>query len=146
MKKIFFLLTLILSCLIVGAQSTTPRFGTKSNDDNTGRVLTYKYSHVNVSPGTATIYLKPNAWETIYQVDTLKHALTDSLSVSNAYLGDNVTFIFIADTLTAGRVVTFGNHMKCAGTLTVAKQKKATATFIFDGTIWTEKCRSVNTN
>ena len=40
MKKLFSLLFLIAIVAFANAQSTTPRFGTAKNDDNTGRVCT----------------------------------------------------------------------------------------------------------
>jgi hypothetical protein len=146
MKKII-LLSLILSIsLLVDAQSIVPRFGITANSDNTGRSLTYFFQSFTTTSNTAVLYQKPHGYETIYQIGTLKRALTDSLSITNSYVGDKVYFIFVADTLTAGRVVTFGNHTKSSGTLTVPRSKKATAVFIFDGTIWVELDRTLMAN
>lgn len=146
MKKLFSLLFLMAFTIAMVAQSTTPRFGTTSKDDNTGRVLTYAYKNVELAASQASAYQIPNAYFTTIRVQTLTHALTDSVAVTYAHLGDHIEFIFTADTLTAGRVVTFGNHLKSAGTLTVAKSKKATAVFVFDGTAWIEEDRTICTN
>ena len=155
MKKIASTLFLVaLFATNVNAQSTTPRWGSgPPTNDNTGRVLTYNVISVVTNTATAVAYQKPNAWKTVIHVGTLTHALTDSLSIANAYDGDEVTFVFSADTLTAGRVVTFGNHLYSAGTLTVPNSKSshsgtATATFIYDGqkSRYTEKSRTINTN
>lgn len=146
MKKIISLIALTLIVTFATAQSTTPRFGTTSANDNTGRVLTYGYINVNLSTAQASAYQIPNYYFTTIRVQTLTHALTDSVAVTYAHLGDHIEFVFTADTLTAGRVVTFGNHLKSAGTLTVAKSKKATAVFVFDGTAWIEEDRTICTN
>lgn len=148
MKKIFaILMGVMLITGAVQAQNVLPRWGGgPPQNDNTGRILTYAVVTVTTTTATAVSYQKPNAFETIIQVGTLQRALTDSLSVKNAYVGDRVTFVFTADTLTAGRVVTFGNNIKSAGTLTVAKSKKATASFQFDGVAWIERGRAICTN
>lgn len=152
MKKfvgILFVAALILCSVQKStAQSTTPRFGTSIYEDNTYRVLTLGYSSITTGTATAVLYQKPNSFHTIYQIGTLTHALTDSLSITNSYVGDEVTFIFNADA--TGRTVTFGNHIKSAGTLAVPSSSgasgEATATFVFDGVQWTEKGRAINTN
>ncbi len=152
MKKIIALLAIVAFTINVNAQSTSPRWGSGNpQNDNTGRILTYANLSVTTASTTTVAYQKPNAWKTVIKVGKLTRALTDSLSVSNAYLGDEVTFIFSADTLTAGRVVTFGNNIRSAGTLTVPNSKssrsgEATATFVFDRVYWTEKSRTINTN
>lgn len=148
MKKFLSILAALLIVSIVSAQSTSPRWGSgPPTNDNTGRVLTYSYGRTLItSSATAVLYQKPNAFVTILKIDSLRHALTDSLSITNAYVGDQVEFVFAADSLVAGRVVTFGNHIKSAGTLTVTKNKKATACFIFDGVAWVEIRRAIMTN
>lgn len=134
------------------AQSVLPRWGSGApQNDNTGRILTYSVLSTTTGTATAVAYQKPMTYGTIIKVGTLTHALTDSLSTAYSFLGDVVTFVFTADTLTAGRVVTFGNNIKSAGTLTVPNSKsshsgEATATFVFDGAKWTEVSRAINTN
>jgi hypothetical protein len=146
MKKLISILVIACIVVVVSAQTTTPRYTTPTSNDNTGRALNYKYAHTTTTNSTATLYQIPNAYYTLYKIDTLKHALTDSLGVTKSYCGDQVVFMFAADTLTAGRVVTFGTHIKCAGTLTVGKSKSATASFIFNGVQWIEQKRAINTN
>lgn len=149
MKKVLSLiviLSLFASC-VMAQSSTLPRWGAGApTQDNTGRILTYVYKSVVLTSAQASAYQIPSAYESIYKVASLTHALTDSLSIAYSWVGDQVVFVFTADTLTAGRVVTFGNHIKSAGTLTVAASKKATACFIFDGVAWIEKSRSIMTN
>jgi hypothetical protein len=148
MKKFLFIITCSLCVIFASAQSTLPRWGGgPPQNDNTGRVLTYELKTVTTTTATSTAVQKPNAFQTIIKVGTLQRALTDSLSIANAYVGDEAIFVFTADTLTAGRVVTFNsNSLKSAGTLTVPKSKKATASFIFDGTLWIEKSRALMAN
>ncbi len=152
MKNIIAFLFLALT-LTVSAQHTVPRFGTSANECYNGGCLQYKFQSVTTTTATSVSYQRPSAYYTLIKVGTLTHALTDSLSTASAYDGDIVDFIFYADTLTAGRVVTFGNNIKSAGTLTVPNSKsshsgRATARFIYDakGVYWTELSRTINTN
>jgi hypothetical protein len=132
MKK--FLLIGFLSILTIGltAQTTVPRFGIDKHNDNTGRVLTYGY----LTPTfTTTLKVTPNAYETIVATASLTGACTINATVTSCYAGDKLTFILQADTLTAGRVVTLGGNFvyKASGsTITVAANKRATISFIFD--------------
>lgn len=155
MKKILSISFLVaLFATNVNAQSTSPRWGSgPPSNDNTGRVLTYAVQSVPTVSTTAVKYQVVQSYNTVIHIGTLTHALTDSVSTAYSYDGDMLTFVFTADTLTAGRVVTFGNNLKSAGTLTVPNSKSshsgcATATFIFDGTNkrWTEIARAINTN
>ena len=144
--KNLFLSIAIFAVTLLSAQSTSPRWGGgPPTNDNTGRVLTYSFAKT-IANTSAVLYQQPNAFVTILKIDSLRHALTDSLSIKNAYVGDQVEFVFAADSLAAGRVVTFGSHIKSTGTLTVTKNKKATACFIFDGVAWVEIRRAIMTN
>jgi hypothetical protein len=147
MKKLFLILTLF-SGLFLTAQSTLPRWGAgPPQEDNTGRILPYVYGAVTTVSTTSLVSHLPNAWQTIYKIGTLTHALRDSLSTKKAYVGDKVIFVFTADTLTAGRVVTFGSgSVKSYSALTVPASKKATAQFIFDGAAWIEVSRTLMGN
>lgn len=153
MKKLFSILIIAISFLATNAiaQSTVPRFGITPNADNTYRTLTNGYASITTTTATAVLVQRPRHFNTIYKIGTLTHALTDSMYVTDAFVGDQVTIIFSADTLTAGRVVTFGNHISSAGTLTVPNSKsghsgEATVVFTFDGIRWTEKSRTITTN
>lgn len=105
MKKIIFLFAaLILSVAAANAQSTTPRFGTTKNSDNTGRVLTYKLTTATDAAGNDTITVTPNAWETIVRPSS---NITDSVNIkavlTNCQLGDYLT-VFISKGSGAGAV------------------------------------------
>ena len=152
MKKFLLIFSLLFATVLVSAQSTSPRWGSgPPSNDNTGRVLTYVAKTVTTTASQASAYQVVNAYQTIIKVGKLTHALTDSVSVAYSYFGDQIEFVFNADTLTAGRVVTFGNHLSNAGTLTVPNSKSshsgvATITFIFDGVAWREQSRTICTN
>lgn len=144
MKKFLSIIAIILITTVVNAQSVLPRWGGgPPTNDNTGRILTYSFGKtVITSSSTAILYHKPNAFQTFIITDSLRHAITDSSSINNAYAGDQLILRYSSDSLAAGRVVTFGNHMISAGTLTVDKNQKACITFIFDGVAWIETGRA----
>lgn len=137
MKKILCLIAVILIAAASFAQSTTPRFGTAKNQDNTGRVLTYAYVS-NAYAATSTI--KTNAYETHVKYATLTGAITLTANVTTASLGDRMILYFVADG--TNRVVTFSTGFAAnKSTLTVTASTKFTVTLIFDGVAWVETGR-----
>jgi hypothetical protein len=147
MKKLFSICLIFAATMLMTAQSTLPRWGSgPPTNDNTGRVLTYQYTQVTA--GTAAIeYLKnPRSFMNIWAIDSVRHIETDSAAIVNAYVGDELIIRYSCDSAAAGHIITFGNHLKGAGTLTITKNKKATICFIFDGVAWTEKSRTINTD
>jgi len=137
MKKLLFLVTLQIALAgSLFAQNSTPRFGSPPNGDNTGRTLPYAFK---VQTYAAALQQFPNAFETIYKIN-LTGALTDSIKVDNANIGDRVIIIFTGDTT---RVVTFTQRAHSTGTLSVANTKRAVIEFVFDGTYWLETNRSI---
>lgn len=142
MKKIVFLFSLIIMCAVAAnAQYTTPRFGTLPNDDNTGRVLTYKYLTLTDATGTDSVAIYPNAWQTNYRI-----ALTDSLTIKNptitkSYAGDNMRFIV---TGTSGAKLKFyGANFVTQGKVTLSTSGVAIVELLFNGTKWVECGRNV---
>lgn len=138
MKKLFSIISIVCLFAFVNT-ANAQRFGTGKNNDKTGRVMTYDYSAVSYA---AVLHHKPNASETFYKIGKLTGALTDSISIKNAKVCDKVVLMFECDTLTAGRVVTFGTNYVSAGTLTVDKNQKATISFVFDGVAFIETSRA----
>lgn len=135
-----FTISLFCSTFELDAQATVPRFGTTKNKDNTGRVLTYKYSTPTYR---ATDTIVANAYETIVKMGTLTGAQTIRATLTNCKVGDKLEIMFTCDTLTAGRVVTFSTgFVVSASTLTVDASQKATISFIFDGVAWIETARA----
>lgn len=131
MKKLILLALIGISALAASAQHTTARFSPPK--DNTGRSLSYKLLTPTYA---AVVYVQPSNYETIVLADTLTGTQTDSASVTGAWVGDRLTYIFQSDTASGGHVVTFGNHMVTSGTLTVDAEQKASIQFIFDGVAW----------
>jgi len=115
-----------------------PRFGITPNDDNTGRVITYSYYNPAYA---ATLLVAPNASCTSYVVQQLTGAATINSSTGNAMPLDKITFLFNADS--SNRVVTFGTGFSTSGTLTVTASKKASASFMYDGTSFVEVSRAI---
>lgn len=132
-KILIALSLLILSSAVLG-QYTTPRFGTAKNQDNTGRVLTYKFARPDYA---ATVALGPNAYETTYVFDTLTGALTLTSSVASSHAADKLSLVFVADG--TNRVVTFSTGFTSGGNITVNSGTKMTVNFVFNGIGWVQQ-------
>jgi hypothetical protein len=135
MKRIISILTVImLVAFTATAQTTTPRFGTTKNQDNTGRVLTYGYS----APAyAASIAIKPNAYETTVKFATLTGALTLTSTNTSCYAADKLSLIFVADG--TNRVVTFSTGFASGGNITVNSGTTMTVNFAFNGSGWVQQ-------
>jgi len=123
------------------AQHTTPRFGTSAGEDNTGRVLTYKFISATDAAGADSLYVAANAWQT-----TVRIALTDSFSlkqpgVSKCYAGDNL--VVVASGASGKKLKFVGSNWLSAGTATLSSVGRAIVTFIFDRAKWVEASRVV---
>lgn len=150
MKKILCLS--LLFCSLVAAtfaQSTTPRFGIPPGGDNTGGSVTYTTATVTLA---STDSIRPNSFNSFYKFATLTGAKALKIKTTSAKRWDRVTLYFTADTLTAGRVVTFtptsGGIVRewtttSGNTVTVKASKSVVMTFIFDGVTWAEETRSI---
>lgn len=141
MKNLFLTLVIIIGAFSVNAQSTSPRFGTAKNADNTGRVLNYKLVSVTDAAGADSVTIAPNAWETIYKVAALDSITFKSPTVTNSYYGDQIT---LQITGTSGDLVKFtGSNWVSAGTATLSSGLNAIITFRFNGAKWVEQSRVV---
>jgi hypothetical protein len=141
MKNLIALFAFIFTMSMVNAQSTSPRFGTAKNTDNTGRVLTFKLVSVTDAAGADSVTIAPNAWETIYKVAALDSLTFKSPTVTNSYYGDQIT---LQITGTSGDLVKFtGTNWVSAGTATLSSGLNAIITFRFNGTKWVEQSRVV---
>jgi hypothetical protein len=146
MKKVLQLILAIAFVLPAVAQHTTPRFGTVAGDDNTGRILTYRYATVTDAAGADTVKLAPRAWTTIIQ-----YTATDSLAFSvptltNSYVGDEIT-VLVTNSSGSGHLVKFvGSNWQVGSggaSLALTASKRANITFVFDGVTWVEQSRLV---
>ena len=139
MKKIFSIIVLLALTVTMQAQQAVARF--HNNHSTANIVLIDKAVTLN---NVDTI--RPVASETYYKFTAITHAKTLDATVSSARLWDRVVLEFTCDTLTAGRIVTFGSHFlttTSGATMTVKKNKKALICFYFDGEAWIEESRSV---
>lgn len=149
MKKILSIL-FVAATLFVGAQSTSPRYGTTNSKDNTGRVLTYAV--ITTTDATSatldTITFNPNAFATIFRPSA---NIADSVcykfsSTSQTYsLGDICTFMVSKGT-GAGKIK-FGGSVVILSTasaaIALAANKSCIIRFRFNGTKWIEETRMV---
>jgi hypothetical protein len=117
---------------------STFRFITGAAQDNTGRVATFHQDSVAYG---STIALKPTDYSTLAKVAQLTGAATVTAATTQSNIGDELKLLLSSDG--TNRVVTFGTGFSSSGTLTVTASKKATATFIFDGSTWVEVSRIV---
>lgn len=141
MKNLIILILLAFIGTTVSAQSTSPRFGTSSKDDNTGRVLTYAKISLTDAAGADSATLYTTNYSTVVAV-----ALTDSFTlksptVKKCYYSDRLTIIA---TGTSGKKLKFtGSNWIATGAATLSSGGKAVINFVFDGTKWVEEARVV---
>ena len=127
----------------VSAQQTVPRFGTKKNEDNTGRALNYKVAPtITDAVGVDSVVINPNAFETYYRVNLNNDTLTlRSPIVTNSYYGDKLIFQVVG---TNGRRLKFAPpNFLSAGAATLSTGAFATIVFVFNGVRWVEQSRVV---
>lgn len=141
MKNFILSIIAIFAFVLVNAQSTSPRFGTTPNADNTGRVLTYKYQSIVDASGADSISLYPSAFNTIVRV-----ALTDNYTfkqpnIRNSKAGDVIQIVASG---ASGTILKFsGSYFQTAGTATLSTGGRAVISLIFDGAKWVEASRVV---
>ena len=142
MKKLLFILALFAATISIQAQSTVPRFGTTTNQDNTSRSLTYSYQSITDATGADSAIIVPSAYQSIYAV-TLKDSLTLSQPViTNCYAGDRITIIASAPSGTPF-LKFYGTDWISQGKATLSTSLRAVIQFVFDGAKWVEVSRVV---
>jgi hypothetical protein len=140
MKKLIFILFSVCIFNAV-AQSTSPRFGTASNKDNTFRTLTNKLVTVTDASGADSVTLAPNGYNNIVVVNALDSLTFKSPTVTKCYLGDELTLVING---TSGDKVKFtGTNWVSAGTATLSSGLNAVIRFVFNGSKWIEASRVV---
>lgn len=134
--KNFLAILLVAFTIGASAQSTTSRFGTGRNNDNTGRVTTYNFVTTNDAAGNDTIFVTPNAWQTNIMPSA---AITDSvnikLNLTKCYLGDNLK-VYVSKGSGSGAIrfpSTYFINDATANRYTIAANKVAVFEFIFNG-------------
>ena len=140
MKKYFAILMFICIGMFASAQSTSPRFGTLKNQDNTGRVITYGY----VTPTyAASVTLVPKYYDTTVKLGQLTGNLTLTATVTNCYVGDKMEIILAADA--TDRTVTFSTGFTNGGTVLVSANTSICYNLTFNGVGWLHGSKSVFT-
>lgn len=138
MKKILFISLLAFS-LSASAQIATPRFGTATNQDNTGRKLTYGYQ----APAFASSYaIVCNKYETIVKMGQLTAAQTLTATVTNCYMGDKLEIIFNSDA--SSHIVTYSTGFVTAATKSIQANETVVEKFVFNGTGWVRVTNNYN--
>ena len=141
----------MVACLIAATtfgQYTTPRFGTAKNQDNTARVLTYKFISTADAAGADTVKFSPNAYTTISRPsaalrvsDSIQYSIT---STTTSYVGDKIECQFLAGAGTC-KVKFIGSNWKAGSgttTLSMSSGTRASISFVFDGVYWIEVSRT----
>lgn len=140
MKKLIFILFSVCIFNAV-AQSTSPRFGTTSNKDNTFRTLTNKLVTVTDAAGADSVTLEPTGFNNVINVSALDSLTFKSPTVTKCYLGDELTMVIVG---TSGDKIKFtGTNWVSAGTATLSSGLNAIIRFVFNGAKWVEASRVV---
>jgi hypothetical protein len=148
MKNFLSIVFMLAFSIGLFAQSTNPRFGIVKNDDNTGRVLTYKFVSTVDATGADTIKLNPSAFETlIIPSATIKDSVSYSLnSLTSSYAGDVIVCNFTNSSGSGHKVKFVGSGWQFSSSgssITLTTVKRAVISFRFDGTAWVETGRMV---
>ncbi len=141
MKKIIVAIALVGICSLSFGQSTSPRFATTANGDNTFRKLTNKVQTLVDATGNDTLIVTPSAFNT-----QAKLTAVDSVSISfvatSAYYGD--TYKLLVTGASGTHYVKFVGSkyiLGATGNITLTSTKGCFIEFIFDGAKWVEKSR-----
>lgn len=110
--------------------------------DNTDRIKDNRF----LTPAYAsTIAILPRHALTLVQPATLTGAVTFTAGVGSSttppYVGDEIQFLLVSDG--TSRTATFGTGFAPNGTLAVTTAKYGYIDFIFNGTVWQEKSRTI---
>lgn len=139
-KYIFSMILLAFTCMVM-AQSTSPRFGTTAGKDNSYRMLQNKLTALTDAAGADSATLATSAYNTIVTIAVLDSFTLKSPTVTNCYLGDQLTLI--ANGTSGDKLKFTGSNWVSAGTATLSSGLYAVIRFIFDGSKWVEASRVV---
>lgn len=140
-KYICFLLSAILLFAVTAkAQSTSPRFGTLKNQDNTGRVLNYGYFSFTDVAGLDSVAVSPRHYQTFYRVILLDSFCFKQPIITNCFAGDQMTIICSAASGTPFLKFS-GSNWLTQGKAAVSTNLRAVLTLVFDGSKWVEQSR-----
>jgi hypothetical protein len=142
MKKTLILLAIgyqLLAISQVKAQSTSPRFGTVPNDDNTGRTLTYWYLTPTDQGPKDTFKFTPRGFQTFIQpTDSIKDTIVFYVYNTRSNVCDKMDFQFVGANGTSSKKIIFGTGFSQAITIPITSKQGYHISFIFDGNVWRE--------
>lgn len=147
MKKILFFIMLLTVGLTVAtfesdAQSTSPRFGTATNRDNTYRGMTLGYQAITEAAGTDSSTLAPTKFMNYVYVTLAADSLYfKSPTITSCYRGDQLQII--ASGASGTKLKFAGTNWQSAGTATLSSGLFAVINFVFSGAKWVEVSRTV---
>lgn len=142
-KRIYVLFaSLLLITASAFSQSTTPRYGTTANQDNTGRALTWKWVTATDATGADSIVARPRDYQTTYRVVLVDSFTFKQPVITGCYAGDYLTIIASAASGTPKLKFT-GSNWITAGTATLSTGLRAVIRLVFDGSKWVEASRVV---
>jgi hypothetical protein len=140
MKNILIIFAVIFTT-VVFAQSTSPRYSTTINKDNTYRALSLTKVAVTDTTGADSTVLTPKNYSTLIVLSVLDSFCFKQPVVNKSYLGDELTILC---TGTSGDKVKFnGSNWITSGTATLSSGLRAVIKFIFDGAKFVETSRVV---
>lgn len=141
MKKIICIALFASFGLSAAAQYTTPRQGTGYRvDQRKNTSLSYLTPTDGASATIDTFAVTTNAKETIYRIVLVDSVCAGAPTLTNAYAGDEITFVLSAASGTPFlRFV--GTNWVTAGTATMTTRLRSVIRFIFDGAKWVESGR-----
>jgi hypothetical protein len=142
-KRLYLIVTSLLFLSVAGfSQSTSPRYGTTANQDNTGRILTYKYVSLTDATGADSVVARPREYETTYRVTLVDSFTFKQPVITSCYAGDYIVIIASAASGTPKLKFT-GSNWITAGTATLSTGLRAVIKLVFDGAKWVEAGRVV---
>lgn len=141
MKKLLFELAFTFLAITSFAQSTLPRFGTKSNQDNTFRTLPLHFFAIRDTTGFDSVNVRPSGYENIYTIHLLDSFSIATPVIVTSFCGDKIQFQVQG---ASGTKLQFkGSNWITTGTATLSTKGRAIIDFVFDGTNYTEVTRTV---
>lgn len=142
-KRIYIALVACLLFATAGfSQSATPRYGTTPNQDNTGRILTFRFVTLTDAAGADSVVGRPKDYETTYRVTLVDSFTFKQPVITSCYAGDYITIIASAASGTPKLKFT-GSNWITAGSATLSTGLRAVIRLVFDGAKWVEVSRVV---
>lgn len=143
MKKglLFLFAAITMLAISAAAQSATPRFGIKPNQDNTFRAMAFHYLAIRDTTGFDSVALSPRQYENVYSIHLLDSLDLATPVITSSYQADHMTLIV---TGASGTKLQFkGLNWISAGTATLSSKGAAIIELYFNGANWVEAGRNV---